>query len=207
MFGHRLLVVAVGVFGLLLGPAVSSALAGGPGGGHGGGGHGGGGHGGGGHPGGGHPGGGHPGGGHPGNGHSGFNRGFGSGGFFYGSGFYGGGYYGSGYYSSPSYYATPSTSYYYSPQATYASPSPVIETTTAASLDVRVPADAQIWFDGEPTSQTGSIRSFVSPPLEPGKSFTYEIRARWVDNGNVVDLIKQVQVHAGDRVPVDFLAR
>ena len=57
---------------------------------------------------------------------------------------------------------------------------------TRAFIQVRVPAAAEIWFDGEKTSQTGSVRDFVSPALQTGRSFTYEIRARWTDEGGKV---------------------
>ena len=125
----------------------------------------------------------------------------------------------SGGYAAPTVYASPAASYYYGPSADLRSgygPSadlrpgsaPVPATpTNLAYLDVRVPPDAQVWVDGDPTTQTGGERSFVSPPLEPGRIFMYEIRARWLDNGEVVDLTKQVRIRAGDRVPVDFLAR
>ncbi|HBI42924.1 MAG TPA: hypothetical protein DDY78_08715, partial [Planctomycetales bacterium] len=45
-------------------------------------------------------------------------------------------------------------------------------------------ADAQVFFDGDKTSQTGAERAFVSPPLEAGRSFHYTIEARWMEDGH-----------------------
>jgi len=76
-----------------------------------------------------------------------------------------------------------------------------------AFIRVRVPANAEIWFEGDKTSQTGPERSFVSPALRTGKAFTYDIRARWTDSsGQAVDQTKQVKVEAGRRSTVDFVS-
>jgi uncharacterized protein (TIGR03000 family) len=73
-----------------------------------------------------------------------------------------------------------------------------------AHIEVRVPADAEVWFGTGKTSQTGTRREFVSPPLEPGKGFTYEIRARWVENGKEVTQTRRLDVSAGAWKGVDF---
>jgi uncharacterized protein (TIGR03000 family) len=77
---------------------------------------------------------------------------------------------------------------------------------TAAILRVRVPADAELWFDGARTVQRGAARQFVTPPLEDGRNFSYEVRARWSENGKVVERVETVRVHPGDRLTVDLLA-
>jgi uncharacterized protein (TIGR03000 family) len=115
----------------------------------------------------------------------------------YRSGGYGPGYYSRPYYSSPDYY-TPS--YYYTPA--------VSAPANVATIDIRVPANAEIWFDGEKTSQTGTQRRFTSPTLPPDRSFTYEIRARWTgDDGKPVEQKREVKVQANRTNSVDFLAR
>ena len=63
-----------------------------------------------------------------------------------------------------------------------------------------MPADAEIWFEGDKTSQTGTSRTFVSPALQPGRNFTYDIRARWISSeGKNVDQTRQVRVQADMR--------
>jgi uncharacterized protein (TIGR03000 family) len=73
-----------------------------------------------------------------------------------------------------------------------------------AHVTVRVPtADAEVWFDDHRTQQTGTERTFESPPLEPGE-YSYQIRAKWRQNGKDVDLTRTVDVQPGQRVIVDF---
>ena len=64
--------------------------------------------------------------------------------------------------------------------------------------------DAEIWFSGDKTTQTGSTRRFETPPLEPGSNYSYVVRARWTENGKERDETKKVAVHANDRVAVEF---
>jgi uncharacterized protein (TIGR03000 family) len=76
----------------------------------------------------------------------------------------------------------------------------------AVLFRVRVPADAEVWFSGQQTVQRGSQRRFVTPPLEDGQVWKYEVRARWKQDGKDVEQTRRIAVHAGDRVTVDFLS-
>jgi uncharacterized protein (TIGR03000 family) len=76
----------------------------------------------------------------------------------------------------------------------------------AAMIAVRVPENAELWFDGAKTAQTGQVRQFQTPALEPGQDYTYEVRARWTDNGRTVDRRRKVNIHAGDRLGINFMA-
>src|SRR5262249_19442551 len=71
-------------------------------------------------------------------------------------------------------------------------------------IAVRVPADAEFWVDSVKTKQTGEVRQFVSPPLSSGQEYTYELTARWTENGKEVTRTRQILVHAGERGGVDF---
>jgi uncharacterized protein (TIGR03000 family) len=73
-----------------------------------------------------------------------------------------------------------------------------------ARLNVRVPADALVWFDATRTASTGTLRSFQSPELTPGEIYTYTIRARWTQNGREVTQSRQVDVRAGAQVILSF---
>ena len=77
-------------------------------------------------------------------------------------------------------------------------------TDNSAEVDVRLPADADLWFEGHKTAQTGTDRSFRSPELEPGQDYVYEVHARWAADGKPVDDTRKVSVHAGDHVVVNF---
>jgi uncharacterized protein (TIGR03000 family) len=149
---------------------------------------------------------------------------------FYGSypGFYSGG---GGYYSSPYAYGYPSADYApdygYGYGATTPLPPLTVESRSSfypsdaagaetppvpapdagdggAAIVVRVPADADVWFDGNPTKQRGEERVFASPPLTPGREYKYDIRARWTEDGRPVERTRRVAVRANEQTAVDF---
>ena len=73
-------------------------------------------------------------------------------------------------------------------------------------INMRVPANAKVFFgDTEgANSQTGTERHFVSPALEPGSNYQYQLRAQWMENGQMVNRSKTVDVQANQTVNVDF---
>jgi uncharacterized protein (TIGR03000 family) len=74
-----------------------------------------------------------------------------------------------------------------------------------ANLEVAVPTDdAKVWFQGQLTRRTGKVRQFDSPPLAAGSSYTYEVRAQWMDGDQTVTQTQTVPVRAGERVRVVF---
>jgi uncharacterized protein (TIGR03000 family) len=73
-----------------------------------------------------------------------------------------------------------------------------------ADVEVRVPSDAVLWFEGVRMKQTGSQRSFISPPLQPGKEYKYNVRIQWTENGQPVEQTRTIIVRAGEQVQVDF---
>jgi len=142
----------------------------------------------------------------------GYGRGYG--GYGYGLGNYGYGGYGSSYgypsyyYSSPTYYSAPATVVVPS-TTTYQSlyPATTAVAANSASIDVRVPNDARVFFDNQEMAQNvGTMRHFTSPPLEPGSDYQYTVRAMWMQNGQMVQQVRSVVIHAGDHVTVDFLS-
>lgn len=73
-----------------------------------------------------------------------------------------------------------------------------------ARIRLRVPADAELWFDNVKTSQTGTVRQFESPPLNPAERYSYEVRVRWLENGDLVTRTRRVIFRAGETVAVDL---
>ena len=71
-------------------------------------------------------------------------------------------------------------------------------------ISIRVPDGARIWFDGDETTQTGNRRMFVSPPLDPGREYTYEVRVRWMDGEDTVERTRRLTVQAGDHIGLEF---
>ena len=75
---------------------------------------------------------------------------------------------------------------------------------TIAHLTVSLPAEAEIWFEGSKMTATGSVREFTSPPLTPGKRYTYDVRASWDEKGHKVTQKQEVEVSPGAHVRVEF---
>ena len=127
---------------------------------------------------------------------------------YYG-GYYGGYYpsygaydYGTPVYTQPQTYTTaPQYSYYPSTNANQ------LTNPNDAGFIVRVPdPNADIWFQNYQTKQRGTERFYESGSLEPNQAYTFEVRARWMQNGQQMDQTRQVQARAGQNVTVDFTA-
>jgi uncharacterized protein (TIGR03000 family) len=73
-----------------------------------------------------------------------------------------------------------------------------------ASIEVRVPAGAEVWIDSAKTKQQGGKRAFLSPTLTAGKDYVYEIRAAWREDGREQTETRRVTFRAGAQVSVDF---
>lgn len=164
-------------------------------------------------------------------GYGGYGRGYGGygwGGYGWGGYGYGLGYYPSYGYSYPyNYYYTAPYSYGYSAPQIYTEPYAAVPSSTvpaqdsgtpgtivpasnvsssnAALIEVRVPANAEVFVDGNKTQQTGATRLFESPPLKQGSRYAYEVEAKWMDNGKMVEQKRKVVVQAGERSQADFL--
>jgi uncharacterized protein (TIGR03000 family) len=74
------------------------------------------------------------------------------------------------------------------------------------SIKVILPrANAQLSIQGQPTRQTGTERTFVSPPLEPGREYEYKMIAVWEPNNYTkITRQKMLKVKAAQNVEVDF---
>jgi uncharacterized protein (TIGR03000 family) len=136
------------------------------------------------------------------------------------SGYYGGGGYGCG---GGGYYRAGYGSYYpgyaYMNGGGYYSPGTIVQGQTtdvrqsfypssdqnAAMVQVLVPnPDAEVWFDGNATTQRGTERFFQSPPLQGDGRYQYTIKARWNRDGKNVEQERRVDVTPGRPVMVDF---
>jgi uncharacterized protein (TIGR03000 family) len=99
------------------------------------------------------------------------------------------------------YYPVDASNYY--PYAAYYPQEPAVE-VNAAMIRLQVRSDARVWFEGDPTSQGGADRTFVSPSLTPGHEYVYHIRVQWEENGKPVEVKRDVTVHAGDRINLNI---
>jgi uncharacterized protein (TIGR03000 family) len=73
-------------------------------------------------------------------------------------------------------------------------------------VEIRVPdIYAEITVDGRHMFREGPRRRYVSPPLEAGERYVYEVKATWYDdNEKEVRQTRKVRIRAGERVVVDF---
>jgi uncharacterized protein (TIGR03000 family) len=92
------------------------------------------------------------------------------------------------------------------PYESYKSPPAAtgIQADRTVHIAIRVPSNAEIWFDAAKTQQAGESREFVSPPLAFARTYTYQIRTRWTEGGRTVDRTQAITVQAGDRIGLDF---
>jgi uncharacterized protein (TIGR03000 family) len=78
----------------------------------------------------------------------------------------------------------------------------------SAEMTLKVPRDAEIWFNGaKMPAQENITRSFVTPPLDAGWDYSYDVRVRWTENNRPVDLTRKVLVRAGDRMTLNLIDR
>ncbi len=73
-----------------------------------------------------------------------------------------------------------------------------------AVLVVNLPADAKLTISEQPTVSTLSQRIFETPVLEPGKEYTYTLKAEVVRDGRVESTTHEVTVRAGDEKTVSL---
>jgi uncharacterized protein (TIGR03000 family) len=128
------------------------------------------------------------------------------GGMYYGGG-YQGGYYGGGYpggyYGGPGAYgrrtgAPAARPVRAGPQASNPPQSTTkVAQSGQATIILTVPADARVTFDGQPTSTRSTSRVFVTPPLQPGREFHYDVEAQVDRGGRTVTVTRRIAVRSG----------
>ncbi len=75
-----------------------------------------------------------------------------------------------------------------------------------AAVVVKVPAEAEVFINGVKTTQGGSYRRFVTPPLAAdGKDSFFRIQARWVLKDALLMREERLEVRPGQRSTVNFL--
>jgi uncharacterized protein (TIGR03000 family) len=116
--------------------------------------------------------------------------------------------YGNNSYRSPYYSgyqnSYPSTSYYYAPSQSYSNVEPNTPPNNAEIRVIVPDSQARVWFDGNPTQQTGTERWFYTPTLQAGATNSYRVRAAWMQNGREMIQERVVNVNPGQSVTVEF---
>jgi len=74
-------------------------------------------------------------------------------------------------------------------------------------LHVRVPdSSANVWIENTLMSLQGFDRTFVSPDVTSGNTYTYTVRASWMENGKEMSKEKKIDVQPGQEYTVSFEA-
>lgn len=81
---------------------------------------------------------------------------------------------------------------------------PTVPNDNSAHLRLLVPENAEVLVEGRKTTTTGTVREFVSPPLQPGKSMIYSVLVRYTDaGGKAIEETHEVRVRANDQLSID----
>jgi len=87
------------------------------------------------------------------------------------------------------------------PCQTPAQPVPAVD---VATITIRVPSEAKVTIAGEATTTKGTNRTFVTPSLNSGKSYSYVVVAVWVENSKDKRVERRVHFKGGDSIDVDL---
>jgi len=115
--------------------------------------------------------------------------------------------YSSGY--SPSYAQPSSFASGYSYGASFAGSSSGSEQAAPdrkVHIDMRLPADAKVWFNGKEVRSSGAWRRFESPVLNEDGNYTYNLRVAWKNGARAMEQARRVIVHPGDHLALNFPA-
>jgi uncharacterized protein (TIGR03000 family) len=92
--------------------------------------------------------------------------------------------------------AAPMTAYYYQP---------VPAAADTASIEVVVPdLQAHVWFDGTSTTTVGTDRFYQTPTLAAGSTYSYRLKASWIEGGHKVTRERTISVTSGQTTVVDL---
>lgn len=87
----------------------------------------------------------------------------------------------------------------------YSAPArPAWEVEGRALVVVKLPEEGQLTIDDSTTKQDGEVRTFVTPPLEPGKQFTYTLAVTVKRDGKLLTRKAEVVVRSARTSSVDF---
>jgi uncharacterized protein (TIGR03000 family) len=76
----------------------------------------------------------------------------------------------------------------------------------SAKVQVLVPDNAEVWFDGNKTTQTGPVRKLTTEALAAGKTIRHEVKVAWTVDGQPTTQTIDVEVQAGSQRILNFMA-
>jgi len=82
---------------------------------------------------------------------------------------------------------------------------PIARAAAPANIEMVVPTDAHVWIDDAATTLQGTERHFVSPSLQVGTRYFYEIRVQWTEGGKTLERSRRVRFGSGDQIRIDLV--
>jgi uncharacterized protein (TIGR03000 family) len=73
-----------------------------------------------------------------------------------------------------------------------------------ARVIVQVPEGAKLTVDGEVTQSTAAVRTFETPALPAGRSYTYQLKVEYQQDGKAVTRSRTVTLESGRTVNLDL---
>jgi uncharacterized protein (TIGR03000 family) len=84
---------------------------------------------------------------------------------------------------------------------------PPVPNPGPAKLDFKLPnADALVWLDDYLTATAGNERTYQTPELQPGKTYSYRLTVVWQQEGQTYRDDRKVDVSANGTTTVDYNA-
>jgi uncharacterized protein (TIGR03000 family) len=83
------------------------------------------------------------------------------------------------------------------PTPVRADPQPA--TPLPAELTIEFPVAVRATANGTPSDREGPVQTFTSPPLRPGETHTFHVRARWTEGGQEYEWERAVTLDAGQQ--------
>ena len=85
-------------------------------------------------------------------------------------------------------------------------PASFSEGDRSARITMRFPdANAELRLDGKLIESSGLVRSFVTPPLDPGR-YSYDVQVTWPENNRKVSKSQRIEVTPGTQSEVTILS-
>ncbi len=95
----------------------------------------------------------------------------------------------------------------YLPPRSFAVPPPAPNAhPNSALLTLTVPAGAEVFIGGKKTDMSGTTRTFESPDLNAGETYTFDVRVTWKENGKEVAEKRTLDMKAGEHQSLQYVA-
>jgi hypothetical protein len=82
---------------------------------------------------------------------------------------------------------------------------PAINPHLVAEFNITFPTTVQMWVNGEKQEDSQANWTLSSPPLQQGEKHTFNVKAKWNENGKDYEWSRVVQLGSGERSKANVL--